>query len=191
MQVFSIGQPDLFNPFSGQNMRPGAMPSARSGAGGGAAKEDGTDDPAAQGQVNRLKQREGEVRRHEQAHISAGGPYVQGGAKYSYQQGPDGRQYIAGGEVSIDVSPVSGNPAATIEKMQTVRKAAMAPADPSPQDRAVAAKASQMETQARAELLNQNSAQGGIKTHWMPAPGLKTLRFRDTSSLLKRDPGPD
>ena len=115
----------------------------------------------SQGQVNRLKRREAEVRRHEQAHISAGGPYIQGGPRYTYQQGPDGRAYIAGGEVSIDVSPASDNPEATLEKMQVVRRAAMAPSDPSPQDRAVSAKADQMATRAKVELSEQRSSEDG------------------------------
>lgn len=102
-------------------------------------------------EVQRLKQRDAEVKNHERAHIASGGPYVRGGANFQYQRGPDGRNYAVGGEVTIDASSVPNNPDATIRKMQVVRRAALAPADPSPQDRSVATRATQLESQARTE----------------------------------------
>jgi hypothetical protein len=83
---------------------------------------------------------------------------VRGGARYQYQTGPDGKRYAVGGEVSIDASEAN-TPEATIRKAQTIRKAALAPAQPSAQDRAVAAKAAQMERQARAELAQEQQKQ--------------------------------
>lgn len=103
-------------------------------------------------QVEKLKSRDAEVRAHEAAHMGAGGSHVRGGASYSYQPGPDGRQYAVGGEVSIDVSSVAGNPQATIQKMLQVRAAALAPAEPSGADRGVAARAAQVEAEARQQL---------------------------------------
>ncbi len=102
--------------------------------------------------LDNLKQIEQRVRTHEQAHISAGGGLVRGGASYSYQMGPDGKRYIVGGEVKIDAAPVPDDPQATILKMQQVRAAALAPSDPSAQDRAVANEASKNESNARIEL---------------------------------------
>jgi len=102
-------------------------------------------------QINELAMTDRKVRTHEAAHAAAGGQYA-GGPSYSYQQGPDGKRYAVAGEVPIDLSPVSGNPAATIKKAQVVRAAAQAPADPSPQDRQVASAATRMELSARAEL---------------------------------------
>lgn len=109
-------------------------------------------------EVRRLQQRDAEVRQHEQAHVSAGGAYVRGGANLEYAQGPDGKRYAVGGEVSIDVSPES-TPEATVRKMQIVRRAALAPADPSPQDRQVAAQASQAEQEARADMVQERQEQ--------------------------------
>ena len=57
--------------------------------------------------------------------------------------------------VKIDTSSGS-TPEDTIRKAQTIRAAALAPAEPSGQDRAVAAQASQMEAQARAEQASQD-----------------------------------
>lgn len=102
--------------------------------------------------VERLKQIESQVVRHEQAHIAAGGGLVSGGASYNYTTGPDGKRYIVGGEVQIDSAPIPNDPEATILKMQQVRSAALAPSDPSPQDRAVANMASKNEMNARMEL---------------------------------------
>jgi hypothetical protein len=107
---------------------------------------------AEQRVLQQLKSRDREVKAHERAHIAAGGQYVQGGANYSYRIGPDGKMYAVGGEVSIDVSPVPGDPQATIEKAQAIQRAARAPAQPSAQDAAVAAQAASMEMQAQMEV---------------------------------------
>lgn len=102
-------------------------------------------------QVAQLQERDREVRAHEAAHIAAAGGLA-GGASFSYQTGPDGRAYAVGGEVSIDTSPVNGDPQATIQKAQTIRAAALSPAQPSGADQAVAAAASKMAASARIEL---------------------------------------
>ena len=102
-------------------------------------------------EVQELRARDRVVRQHEQAHIAAGGPFIRGGPTFTFETGPDGRQYAVGGEVSIDTSK-EATPERTLIKAQTVRRAALAPAEPSGQDRAVAAKASQLEAQARREI---------------------------------------
>ncbi len=109
-----------------------------------------TDDD--QREVERLQARDREVRQHEQAHVAAAGSLYRGGPNYEYQRGPDGRQYAVGGSVQIDTSPVPNDPEATIAKAQQIRRAALAPAEPSGADRSVAAKANRMEAEARQEL---------------------------------------
>lgn len=104
--------------------------------------------PEAQQQLRELKLRDAEVRAHESAHMAAGGGHVNGGAGYTYQKGPDGRQYAIGGHVSIDASSVPGDPEASREKAQQVRRAALAPGEPSGQDRQVAARAAAQEARA-------------------------------------------
>jgi hypothetical protein len=121
------------------------------------ASEDSRLDTEEQAQLRELKRRDQQVRAHEQAHISVGGRYITSRAQFSYQQGPDGNRYATGGEVGIDVSPVPGDPQATIRKMQTVARAALAPADPSVQDRNVASAARQAITQARIEVARQQA----------------------------------
>ena len=120
-------------------------------------------------QVSELQQRDIEVKAHEAAHLAAAGGLAQGSASYEYQEGPDGNSYAVGGEVSIDTSPVEGDPEATITKSQQIRNAALAPASPSSQDYKVAAAASQMEAQAREELAkDQQVTQESITTSENP-----------------------
>ena len=102
-------------------------------------------------QIQEFAVRDRQVRNHERAHAAAGGQYA-GLPRYTFERGPDGINYAVGGEVSISSGPVAGDPAATIQKAQVVRRAALAPSEPSAQDRIVAAQASQVESQARLEL---------------------------------------
>jgi len=115
--------------------------------------------PEEQKVVEELKARDREVRTHEMAHVLAGGAYVTSGPSYTYQTGPDGKGYAVGGSVGIDTSPVEGDPEATIQKMQTVMAAALAPAQPSGQDLKVAAAARQAEAKARTELVQTQTEQ--------------------------------
>ncbi len=95
---------------------------------------------------------DGHVRAHEQAHLAAAGPYATGGPSYIYTTGPDGKLYAVGGDVTLDDSPDPRGPEETIQKEQTIIAAANAPADPSMQDRMVAAQAAQFEATAERQL---------------------------------------
>ncbi len=114
--------------------------------------------PDEQKQVEELRRTDSKVRAHELAHLAAGGGLVRGGANFTYQTGPDGKQYAVAGEVKIDMSVDPDNPEATIRKMQQVRRAALAPSDPSPQDRSVAQQASNIESQMRAKIQQEKNS---------------------------------
>ena len=101
--------------------------------------------------VAALKARDRQVREHERAHQIAGGHYASS-PTYRTIRGPDGKSYAVGGEVRIDTSVVPNNPEATIRKMQTVKRAALAPQEPSSADRAVAAEADAKIVRARQEI---------------------------------------
>lgn len=113
--------------------------------------------------IKELEKRDQEVRAHEEAHKAAGGGLVKGGASYNYTVGPDGKQYAIGGEVKIDMSPIQGDPEATIKKMQQVKKAALAPSDPSTQDLSVAQAAAKIETEAKTELSKSKDTKSNNK----------------------------
>jgi hypothetical protein len=107
--------------------------------------------PEEKAYLDDLKARDREVRAHEQAHANAGGVYA-GLPEYDYVTGPDGRPYAIGGAVKIDVSPVPDDPEATIDKMVVVKEAALAPREPSTEDRRVAAKADSQRRDAEGDL---------------------------------------
>ncbi|GMG81839.1 hypothetical protein LNKW23_10520 [Paralimibaculum aggregatum] len=98
-----------------------------------------------------LAARDRKVRAHETAHARVGGRHA-GQPRYEFAVGPDGKRYAIGGQVQIDVSTSPQDPAATIAKMQVVRAAALAPADPSPADRRVAQLAERLMRAAQADL---------------------------------------
>lgn len=144
------------DPASAGSEKTGNASGERNGESGKAKAADGQDlSEDEQKQLDELKSRDREVRAHEQAHKSAGGGYA-GAASYEYQMGPDGQRYAVGGEVSIDASKEK-DPEATIAKMKIIQAAALAPSEPSGQDRAVAAAAAQAEMQARQELARQDA----------------------------------
>ncbi|MGM0413063.1 MAG: putative metalloprotease CJM1_0395 family protein [Pseudomonadota bacterium] len=109
--------------------------------------------------LQELSNRDREVRSHEQAHLAAGGSLTSS-VSYSFIVGPDGKRYAIGGNVDVDTSPVSDDPEATLEKARKVRAAALAPANPSPQDRQIAAEAAQMAQEARMELRLERQEEG-------------------------------
>jgi len=101
--------------------------------------------------LRELQKADQAVKAHEMAHLAAAGGYAKGGASFSYQRGPDGQNYAVGGEVQVDTGK-EATPEATIQKMQIVRQAALAPIDPSPQDQRVAAHATLQLSEAFKEL---------------------------------------
>ena len=117
---------------------------------------------AEQATIRELAAIDRKVKAHEQAHASVGGVYA-GAPSFTYKTGPNGVRYAVGGEVPIDISAVPGNPEATLRKAEQVRRAALAPADPSPTDRRVAATAQAIATKARFEIarLRAEQAQSG------------------------------
>lgn len=104
--------------------------------------------------LDELKKVDQEVQMHEAAHQAAAGELFRG-KSFTYKVGPDGQRYAVAGDVQIDTSPIPGNPKATVEKMEKIRRAALAPGDPSSQDMKVASEAMKAEVEARQELSRQ------------------------------------
>lgn len=103
--------------------------------------------------IKELKQTDIEVRRHEMAHVAAGGSLITSGANFNFKRGPDGKNYAVAGEVRIDTAPVPGDPQATHRKMEQIKKAALAPASPSGQDLKVASQATAQAAKALSEIM--------------------------------------
>jgi len=142
---------------SGINGNFTAITNAGAGA-AGSAKRSGRS-PQELAAIAQLAATDRAVRAHEEAHLAAAGPYATGGPSYIYAVGPDGQLYAVGGDVTLDTSPVPNDPEATIEKARTIEAAANAPANPSMQDRMVAAAAAMMEAAAEREVAQQRKAQ--------------------------------
>ena len=110
------------------------------------------------GEILRLQQNDASIKSHEMAHLLVGGGYS-GGISFSYQQGPDGREYVSGGEVSISVS-MGSTPEETIRNMRKLKQAALAPLDPSPQDVLVALQAAAVISRMQRKLSRTGSTEG-------------------------------
>ncbi|WP_395459608.1 putative metalloprotease CJM1_0395 family protein [Azospirillum melinis] len=155
----------ISSPLIGTYSTPRSVPLRRDGKSASGAQESNAQDgksgsadsvtlsDAARQQVQKLKQADTSVRQHEAAHQAAGGAHA-GGASFTFTRGPDGKNYATAGEVPIDVSAES-EPAATVAKMEQVKAAALAPADPSPQDLRVAAQADAAKLQAQSDQRRQ------------------------------------
>ena len=97
------------------------------------------------------------MRAHEQAHLSTAGGLASGPATFTYQRGPNGVNYAIGGEVPITLRK-GQTPEETLTIARKIQAAALSPAEPSQQDRNIAAVAGQMALDAATELARQANA---------------------------------
>lgn len=131
------------------------------------------ENPQVQQEIARLKATDAKVKSHEAAHKAAGGA-ITGPVSYTYTRGPDGKTYVTGGEVPISVTP-GKTPEETISRMQQVIRAALAPSDPSAQDRAVAAQASTQVQKAQQEKARSATSSGAA------SPGADNGALQETT----------
>ncbi|MFQ5341100.1 MAG: putative metalloprotease CJM1_0395 family protein [Anaerolineae bacterium] len=160
----------------------------RSGEAHGTIDEQGLTEEERK-KVEGLKARDREVRAHEQAHLVAAGQYAVGGPSYQYETGPDGKRYAVGGEVRLDTSGVPDNPEATIRKMEQIQRAALAPRDPSSQDRRVATEAGKKEAKARQEVVEEKRSESQSHGGAPPAsPTTAAERYSGSTKVSPADP---
>ena len=114
-------------------------------------------------ELAQLKRADREARAHEQAHRAVGGNLITGGPYYDYERGPDGQRYAVSGEVTIDTSEIRNDPDANADKMDQVRRTALAPRDPSSQDRQVASQAGSKASQSRAEAVRLSAEESRVE----------------------------
>lgn len=127
-------------------------------------------------QVQKLKARDAQVRAHEAAHLAAAGSLAVSGASYQMQVGPDGQRYAVGGEVSISLSR-GRTPEETVIRARTIQAAALAPADPSGPDRAIAAEARGMEMQALADIARRSREEAKVAAKYQPQDDVQNSAF--------------
>lgn len=92
---------------------------------------------AERADLAKMQQRDQQVRQEEKAHVAVAGDLA-GPISYTYQLGPDGRQYAVGGSVSVQAQTVSGDPAEAKRLSGRMATAANAATNPSAQDFATA-----------------------------------------------------
>ena len=85
--------------------------------------------------LEKFKNKDAEIRTHEQVHASIG--HTTAPISYSYQQGPDGKMYAVGGSVRLETS-MPDDPKAAAFKLDILQKAASAPSNTSGADNAIA-----------------------------------------------------
>ena len=110
--------------------------------------------PQEKQEVAELKTTDAEVRAHEQAHKAAAGGLRTSAPNYEYETGPDGKKYAVAGDVNVSYQH-SSDPEVNLRNAQQLKASALAPADPSSQDRKVAAQADREITEARQEILEE------------------------------------
>lgn len=120
--------------------------------------------PEQQQEVEKLKQRDAEVRAHEQAHIAAAAGLSTSAPTYTYQTGPDGKKYAVGGEVNVSFTE-SGNPETDLRNAEAMKNSALAPSDPSSQDQSVAGEAEKLIQKAQQEISQQQEQQKAAITN--------------------------
>lgn len=139
-------------------------------------------------EVAELRDRDREVRAHENAHKVAAGSLAQGGPVYEYQTGPDGRRYAVGGHVDIAVG--GGNtPEERLRNAKQAQRAAQAPADPSGQDRAVAAKAAQDAREAQAEIAQERLDEAAGEGEGTESTGIPSANEASTGAEAEDERG--
>jgi hypothetical protein len=152
------------NPVTGRQGATGAATESGFAEAAEAIRGTGSNDltPEEQAEVQKLRAIDQRVRQHEAAHKAAGAG-VTGPATFTMVTGPDGRQYAVAGEVSITVNASLSNPQQAIQQLEQVKRAALAPADPSAADRAAAAAAEAALQQAKAALREQEEQEAAEK----------------------------
>ena len=109
-----------------------------------------------QQEVSELKMTDAEVRAHENAHKAAAAGLTSSAPNYEYETGPDGRKYAVAGDVNVSYQH-SEDPEVNLRNAQQLKASALAPADPSSQDRKVAAQADREIAQARQEIFEEQN----------------------------------
>lgn len=107
--------------------------------------------PAEEAELRELKRVDNAVRAHERQHFFAAGAYAMGGPQFHYKTGPDGKRYAYIGHVDMEMSVDFSDPEKALRKAEIIKKAAMAPLDPSPADMAIAAMAQAALLRAKGE----------------------------------------
>jgi len=85
--------------------------------------------------LEKFRNKDSEIRTHEQTHASIG--HTTSPISYNYQEGPDGKMYAVGGSVRLDTT-IPDDPKAAAFKLDMIQKAASGVAHASSADNSIA-----------------------------------------------------
>jgi len=136
--------------------------------------EDNNDAKIAR-EIQRADNWEASVVQHERSHMQTGGEFA-GAATYVYGKGADGKTYITGGEVSMKV-PAGGDLERLSYALERVKRAAMSPANPSPQDMMTAAMASTRQASVNQEIVRKRAVETYEKNKQENKPSAQAAEY--------------
>ena len=108
-------------------------------------------------ELRQIAFRSDNVRRRVWQQALVAGPLVRGKPDYDYLIASDDKLYVQSGSVSIDSSPVTGDPEATLQKARRIRNAYMGVPMPQTADHLAAGSAINMGINARREIVSEAS----------------------------------
>ncbi|HOP62134.1 MAG TPA: putative metalloprotease CJM1_0395 family protein [Spirochaetota bacterium] len=112
-------------------------------------------DSSEQRVTEQLKARDREVRQHEAAHSRSPELIKVGATRFDYTIGPDGKAYATGGKVTLSTGSAR-TPEEALSKAEALKKAAMAPGEPSSKDFQAMNAAVAMEHEARNRIYSDS-----------------------------------
>lgn len=125
-------------------------------------KSETSEDIAIKNKISQLEIREQAIINHEKTHRSVGGNLASS-ATYVYTNGPDGKQYISGGQVDMKM-PSGGSLVNLLSGLKRIKSAATAVGNPSSTDLHTAANASAIEASVLKEIALKNMSEAYNKT---------------------------
>lgn len=131
-----------------------------------AARKDSEDPGSEKNQaIEKLKNRDREVRAHESSHSTDPNLIKIGSARFDYTIGPDGKAYATGGRVTLSTGNAK-TPEEALSKAEALKKASMAPGEPSSMDFQALNAGKAMETEAMNQLYSRNKTlnEKGVST---------------------------
>ncbi len=115
---------------------------------------------AEQERIRDLEERDKQVRQREEAHVRAAGLLAQGGPKYRYEIGPDGKRYAVEGHTEIKVKE-GRTPEERLKNARQAERAAQEGGASTPQSARVLAEARQEADKAKQEIEEENAKTQG------------------------------
>ena len=137
-------------------------------------------------ELSRLQRRDDQMRLHEQVHVakSADGALRR---SFTYVRGADNKTYAVSNSLKADFTPVPNDPEATVDKMKSIKRAALSDEARTPQSSLVAGQAAARERVAAEQIAKQQRMELDAVGH--EGPQDKIEQNREQNERLPRGTG--